>query len=125
MAAFLAVLLFAAPAQGSTTFPDQGITVSWTTGKAPGAGSVALRCLTDEPSPRFWATQQPLPLSGSWSLGTSGGDTVFNYGQAYFDWTGTVTCEGRVISKNGQRIVGYTTPRWFPNLGPVTPGVLP
>jgi hypothetical protein len=130
MTAGLAALLFAAPAQGAPTyFPGQGVTVSWTTPKIGNAGSVALRCVTDEPTPRFWATHQPLPLNGSWEIGKSSQTVVFNYGAAYFDWTGTVTCEGRVISKsgglNGTRIVGNTTPRFFPNLGPVTPGLMP
>jgi hypothetical protein len=129
IAGIVIALAVVAPAVGaeSSNFPGQGIAVSWTTEKIGSAGSVALRCVTDEPTPRFWATQQPLPLSGSWEIGKSSANplVVFNYGQSYFDWTGTITCEGRVISKNGNRIVGYTTPRFFSNLGPVTPGVLP
>lgn len=116
---FVVVFALATPAKASTT-------VSWTTDNAKGnAGYVAIRCVTDEPTPRFWATHMPLPLSGSWEVGTGSADTVFNYDTPVFEYSGTLTCEGLVGSKsggrNGTRIIGYTTPRFFYNVGPVSP----
>lgn len=97
-------------------FVPTDVTISWTASPKGNFGYVAIICNTDEATPRFWASQMPLPATGSLTLGTNNNSVVFNPGAAAYTYTGTITCEGRVISNSSKRLVGYTTPRFFPGL---------